>query len=54
MIRFGEEIPAQNFDMYNINKAIIQTQRPLFSPSVNKQDVIGGKHCLELEKGGNI
>ena len=43
MCSFWEEILTQNFHMYNINEVIIQTQKYVLFPQLNKQAVLRGK-----------
>ena len=40
---FKEEIQTLNFNIYNINKVIIQTQKYLSFPQLNKQAVLRRK-----------
>ena len=49
---FGEEIQAQNFDMYNLNDKL---RNIYLCSSLYKQAVLSGKirsleHCLKLER----
>ena len=39
---FEDEIQTQNSDIYNINEVIIQTQKCLLFPCLNKQAVLRG------------